>query len=72
MSAEIPDEGVGMCLTCGCMDAHREMGEHNFTYEDFKAAAEENGKSVAETLEIVNQTAAKDAESHAQEYAPRS
>jgi hypothetical protein len=61
-----------MCLTCGCMDAHREMGEYNFTYEDLKAAAEENGKSVAETLEIVNQTAAKDAESHAQEYAPRS
>jgi hypothetical protein len=54
------------------MDAHREMGEHNFTYEDFKAAAEENGKSVAETLEIVNQTAAKDAESHAQEYGPPS
>ena len=61
-----------MCLTCGCMDAHREMGEHNFTYEDLKATAEENGKSVAETLEIVKQTAGKDAESHAQEYAPRS
>jgi hypothetical protein len=61
-----------MCLTCGCMDAHREMGENNFTYEDLKAAAEENGKSVAETLEIVKQTATKDAESHAQEYAPRS
>jgi hypothetical protein len=44
---------VGMCLTCGCMDAHREMGEHNFTYEDLKAAAEETGKSVAETLEVV-------------------
>jgi hypothetical protein len=54
------------------MEAHREMGEHNFTYEDLKAAAEENGKSVAETLEVVNQTAAKDAESHAQEYASRS
>jgi hypothetical protein len=48
------------------------MGEHNFTYEDLKAAADENGKSVAETLEVVNQTAAKDAESHAQEYASRS
>ena len=58
-----------MCLTCGCMDAHLEMGEHNFTYEDLKAAADENGKSVAETLEIVNRTAAKDKESHAQEYA---
>ena len=61
-----------MCLTCGCMDAHREMGEHNFTYDDLKSAADENGKSVAETLEIVKQTAAKDAGSHPQEYAPRS
>jgi hypothetical protein len=61
-----------MCLTCGCMDAHREMGEYNFTYEALKAAAEENRKSVAETLEIFKQTAAKDAESHPQEYAPRS
>ena len=61
-----------MCLTCGCMDAHREMGEHNFIYDDLKAAADENGKSVAETLEIVKQTAAKDARSHAQEYGPRS
>jgi len=51
------------------MDAHLEMGEHNFTYEDLKAAADENGKSVAETLEIVNRTAAKDKESHPQEYA---
>jgi hypothetical protein len=47
------------------------MGEHNFTYEDLKAAADENGKSVAETLEIVKQTAAKDAERHSQEYAAR-
>jgi hypothetical protein len=61
---------VGMCLTCGCMDAHQEMGQNNFTYEDLKAAADENGKSVAETLEIVNRTAAKDKESHAQEYTP--
>jgi len=54
------------------MDAHREMGEHNFTFEDLKSAADENDKSVAETLEIVKQTAAKDAGSHPQEYAPRS
>jgi hypothetical protein len=57
-----------MCLTCGCMDAHLEMGEHNLTYEDLKAAADENGKSVAETLDIVNRTAAKDKEEHASEY----
>ena len=57
-----------MCLTCGCMDAHLEMGEHNITYEDLKAAADENGKSVSETLDIVNRTAAKDKDEHAQEY----
>jgi len=54
------------------MDAHQEMGEHNLTYDDLKAAADENGKSVAETLEIVSRTAAKDKENHAQEYAPGS
>jgi hypothetical protein len=63
-----PIEEVRMCLTCGCMDAHLEMGEHNVRYEDLKAAADENGKSVAETLDIVNRTVAKDKEEHAQEY----
>jgi hypothetical protein len=61
-----------MCLTCGCMDAHLVMGEKNITYEDLKAAADENGRSVAETLDIVNRTAAKDKEDHAEEYAPPS
>ena len=41
-----------MCLTCGCMDAHLEMGENNITYEDLKRAADENGRSVEETLQI--------------------
>ena len=58
-----------MCLTCGCMDAHLEMGEHNIRYEDVKAAADENGKSVAETLEIIDKTVAKDRGEHAGEYA---
>ena len=58
-----------MCLTCGCMDAHLEMGEHNLRYEDVKAAADENGRSVAETLDIMESTIAKDREEHAQEYA---
>ena len=58
-----------MCMTCGCMDAHKEMGDHNFTYEDLKAAADENDNSVTRTLEIVNSTAAKDKEDHPQEYA---
>ena len=45
-----------MCLTCGCMQAHLEMGQHNLRFEDVKAAADENGKSVAETLEIMERT----------------
>jgi hypothetical protein len=47
-------------------------GRHNFTYEDLKAAAGENGKSVAETFEVVTRTTAKDKEDHPQEYAPGS
>jgi hypothetical protein len=58
-----------MCLTCGCMDAHLEMGESNLTYEDIKRAADENGRSVAETISIMEQTEAKDREGHANEYA---
>jgi hypothetical protein len=59
-----------MCLTCGCMDAHREMGEANITYEDIKRAADENGKSVAETFEIFDRTESKDRSDHPQEYEP--
>ncbi|MFL5735926.1 MAG: hypothetical protein ACJ76P_01140 [Actinomycetota bacterium] len=51
------------------MDAHLEMGENNIRYEDIKAAADENGKTVAETLDIVNRTVEKDRQDHAQEYA---
>ena len=54
-----------MCLTCGCMDAHLEMGEANITYEDIKRAADENGRSVAETLDIMERTKAKDRQEHA-------
>ncbi len=61
-----------MCLTCGCMDAHLEMGQHNIRFEDIKAAAEENGRSVAETLDIVERTLAKDRGDHAEEYATNS
>ncbi|HET7686093.1 MAG TPA: hypothetical protein VFM19_06810 [Candidatus Limnocylindria bacterium] len=52
------------------MDAHLEMGEHNIRYEDVKAAADENGRSVAETLEIIDRTVARDRAEHAEEYAP--
>lgn len=58
-----------MCLTCGCLDAHLEMGEANITYEDIKRAADENGKSVAETLDIMQQTEASDRQRHPGEYA---
>jgi hypothetical protein len=61
-----------MCLTCGCMQAHLEMGEANIRYEDIKRAAEENGRSVAETLEIMQRTEAKDRADHADEYAGES
>ena len=59
-----------MCLTCGCMSAHLEMGQHNIRYEDVKAAADENGKSVAETIVIIDRTVAIDRDEHADEYAP--
>jgi hypothetical protein len=57
-----------MCLTCGCMDAHLEMGSANIRYEDLKAAANKNGRSVAETLDIFERTVAKDRGEHGQEY----
>ena len=39
-----------MCLTCGCGEPHKEMGEDNISYDDIKRAADANGMSVAETL----------------------
>jgi hypothetical protein len=58
-----------MCLTCGCMDAHLEMGKANITYEDVKRAADENGRSVAETLDIMKRTEDRDRGRHPDEYA---
>jgi hypothetical protein len=60
-----------MCLTCGCMDAHLEMGQSNIRYEDVKKAADENGRSVAETLDIMDRTRAKDRQDHPEEYASK-
>ncbi len=57
-----------MCMTCGCMDAHKEMGEGNITYDDIKRAAEENGRTVEETLQTFDATAAKDRREHRDEY----
>ncbi len=57
-----------MCLTCGCMDAHLEMGQDNITYEDVQRAAKENGKTVAATFETIDATMAKDRADHPDEY----
>jgi hypothetical protein len=46
-----------------------EMGEKDVRYEDIAAAAEQNGRSVAETFDIVERTIAKDRNDHPQEYA---
>jgi hypothetical protein len=56
-----------MCLTCGCEQAHLEMGD-NVRYEDLKRMADGNGKTVAETLEIIQRTADIDRGDHANEY----
>ena len=56
-----------MCLTCGCMDAHRVMGD-NVTYEDLKRMSDGNGKSADETLETIARTAAIDRGRHRHEY----
>ena len=59
-----------MCLTCACMDAHLDVGDRQIRYEDVKEAADENGRTVAETLAIFDLTIAKDRADHAEEYAP--
>jgi hypothetical protein len=51
------------------MDAHLEMGKSNITYEDVKRAADENGRSVAETFDIIERTKDKDRKDHPTEYA---
>ncbi len=56
-----------MCLTCGCMDAHKVMGD-NITYEDLKRIADGNDKTVDETLDVVRRTADIDRDRHASEY----
>lgn len=57
-----------MCLTCGCGDAHLDMGEENIDFDDVKRAAESNGRSVAETFDIMQRTENADRENHPIEY----
>ena len=58
-----------MCLTCGCMDAHLEVEANDIRYEDIAAAAEQNGMSIAEVFDIVEQTIARDRSDPPQENA---
>jgi hypothetical protein len=51
------------------MQAHLEMGSSNIRYEDVKAAADENGNTVAETLDIIERTVAQDRSEHSEEWA---
>jgi hypothetical protein len=65
-----------MCLNCGCMRAHDDMGKPdvNITYEVVKRAADANDMTVEATLEMFARTADKDRADHPAEYAgePRS
>ncbi len=60
-----------MCLNCGCMRAHDDMGspETNITYESVRRAADANGMSVDETLAMITRTSEKDRADHPAEYA---
>jgi len=60
-----------MCLNCGCMRAHDDMGMPgvNITYEVVKRAADANDTTVDEALETIARTADKDRGEHPQEYA---
>lgn len=59
-----------MCLNCGCMHAHDNMGKPgvNVTYEDVKRAADANGMTVDATLSMIAKTASKDRADHPKEY----
>src|SRR5450759_1754768 len=59
-----------MCLNCGCMRAHDDMGnpEINITYEDVKRAADANKMTVDATLAMIARTSDKDRADHPAEY----
>ena len=62
-----------MCLNCGCMAAHDDMGKTrvNITYEDVKRAADANAMTVEATLAMIAKTADKDRGDHPAEYAAK-
>jgi hypothetical protein len=59
-----------MCLNCGCMRAHDDMGKPgvNITYEDVKRAADANGTTLEQAFATIAKTAVKDRGDHPQEY----
>jgi hypothetical protein len=60
-----------MCLNCGCMRAHDDMGKPgvNITYEDVKRAADANGTTIDQALETIARTSEQDRGDHPEEYA---
>ncbi|HUO62504.1 MAG TPA: hypothetical protein VMT97_02280 [Terriglobales bacterium] len=62
-----------MCLNCGCMAAHDDMGKPNLnmTYEDVKRAADANRMTIEATLATIARTAEVDRRDHPQEYAAK-
>jgi hypothetical protein len=60
-----------MCLNCGCMQAHDNMGMPgvNITYEDVKRASDANGMTVDATLAMIVRTSDKDRGDHPAEFA---
>jgi hypothetical protein len=50
------------------MRAHLDMGPAHIRFEDLKAAADEEGRSVAETMDIFEKTMEKDRAEHPDEY----
>ena len=58
-----------MCLTCGCLDAHKEMTNNDVTYADVKRAADQNGVTVDQVLATIGKTVDKDRDAHLAEYA---
>jgi hypothetical protein len=51
------------------MMAHKEMTDADFTYEDVKRAADQNGTSVDQVLATIAKTVEKDRGEHMLEYA---
>jgi len=59
-----------MCLNCGCMRAHDDMGKPdiNITYEVVRRAADANDMTVEATLAMIARTSDKDRGDHPAEY----